>query len=173
MLFRYDILTCSTCEMCWYSMDKDHSLTIDWFEWRDHFLFNPLHNIEEIAQYWKHSVVRSKNWNRGFHDYKLSNSFLSVTPLLCICLCRCWTSESFWRFQTSSRRRRSSQGSCGGSWWQEPWQDRCPGQEPHRSTDSRSFCRWDAAGLGSVTFCLQTMKPSDLWCTFKGVIGGP
>ncbi|XP_026077847.1 calcium-binding mitochondrial carrier protein SCaMC-3 isoform X3 [Carassius auratus] len=39
------------------SMDKDHSLTIDWFEWRDHFLFNPLHNMEEIAQYWKHSVM--------------------------------------------------------------------------------------------------------------------
>uniref|UniRef100_A0A673HE05 Solute carrier family 25 member 23a n=1 Tax=Sinocyclocheilus rhinocerous TaxID=307959 RepID=A0A673HE05_9TELE len=39
------------------SMDKDHSMTIDWFEWRDHFLFNPLHNMEEIAQYWKHSVM--------------------------------------------------------------------------------------------------------------------
>uniref|UniRef100_A0A8C1Y080 Solute carrier family 25 member 23a n=1 Tax=Cyprinus carpio TaxID=7962 RepID=A0A8C1Y080_CYPCA len=39
------------------SMDTDHSMTIDWFEWRDHFLFNPLHNMEEIAQYWKHSVM--------------------------------------------------------------------------------------------------------------------
>uniref|UniRef100_A0A673GJM8 Calcium-binding mitochondrial carrier protein SCaMC-3-like n=1 Tax=Sinocyclocheilus rhinocerous TaxID=307959 RepID=A0A673GJM8_9TELE len=39
------------------SMDKDHSMTIDWLEWRDHFLFNPLHNMEEIAQYWKHSVM--------------------------------------------------------------------------------------------------------------------
>ncbi|KAL0202786.1 hypothetical protein M9458_000804, partial [Cirrhinus mrigala] len=38
-------------------MDKDHSMTIDWFEWRDHFLFNPLHNMEDIAQYWKHSVM--------------------------------------------------------------------------------------------------------------------
>ncbi|XP_073670408.1 mitochondrial adenyl nucleotide antiporter SLC25A23 isoform X1 [Paramisgurnus dabryanus] len=39
------------------SMDKDHSMTVDWAEWRDHFLFNPLHNMEEIAQYWKHSVM--------------------------------------------------------------------------------------------------------------------
>ncbi|XP_026103625.1 calcium-binding mitochondrial carrier protein SCaMC-3-like isoform X4 [Carassius auratus] len=39
------------------SMDKDQSMTIDWFEWRDHFLFNPLLNMEEIAQYWKHSVM--------------------------------------------------------------------------------------------------------------------
>ncbi|XP_026077800.1 calcium-binding mitochondrial carrier protein SCaMC-3 isoform X2 [Carassius auratus] len=56
--FRRDsVVTCRTCEMCSHSMDKDHSLTIDWFEWRDHFLFNPLHNMEEIAQYWKHSVM--------------------------------------------------------------------------------------------------------------------
>ncbi|XP_056592941.1 mitochondrial adenyl nucleotide antiporter SLC25A23 isoform X2 [Triplophysa dalaica] len=39
------------------SMDKDRSMTIDWSEWRDHFLFNPMHNMEEIAQYWKHSVM--------------------------------------------------------------------------------------------------------------------
>ncbi|XP_039540670.1 calcium-binding mitochondrial carrier protein SCaMC-3 isoform X3 [Pimephales promelas] len=39
------------------SMDKDRSMTIDWMEWRDHFLFNPLHNMEEIAQFWKHSVM--------------------------------------------------------------------------------------------------------------------
>ncbi|XP_051994323.1 calcium-binding mitochondrial carrier protein SCaMC-3 isoform X2 [Xyrauchen texanus] len=39
------------------SMDKDRSMTIDWVEWRDHFLFNPLDNMEEIAQYWKHSVM--------------------------------------------------------------------------------------------------------------------
>ncbi|XP_030634754.1 calcium-binding mitochondrial carrier protein SCaMC-3 [Chanos chanos] len=39
------------------SMDRDGTMTIDWLEWRDHFLFNPLHNMEDIAQYWKHSVM--------------------------------------------------------------------------------------------------------------------
>ncbi|XP_062874815.1 calcium-binding mitochondrial carrier protein SCaMC-3b [Trichomycterus rosablanca] len=39
------------------SMDRDGTMTIDWTEWRDHFLFNPFHNMEEIAHYWKHSLM--------------------------------------------------------------------------------------------------------------------
>ncbi|XP_076845432.1 mitochondrial adenyl nucleotide antiporter SLC25A23 isoform X2 [Brachyhypopomus gauderio] len=39
------------------SMDKDGTMTIDWVEWRDHFLFNPLHSMEDIALYWKRSVI--------------------------------------------------------------------------------------------------------------------
>ncbi|XP_053549760.1 calcium-binding mitochondrial carrier protein SCaMC-1 [Bombina bombina] len=39
------------------SMDADGTLTVDWNEWRDHFLFNPADNIEEIIRYWKHSTV--------------------------------------------------------------------------------------------------------------------
>lgn len=38
-------------------MDKDGSMTIDWHEWRDHFQFNPLHNMEDVARYWKHSII--------------------------------------------------------------------------------------------------------------------
>ncbi|XP_028567784.2 mitochondrial adenyl nucleotide antiporter SLC25A23 isoform X1 [Podarcis muralis] len=40
-----------------HSIDKDGTMTIDWHEWRDHFLLNPLENMEEIVYYWKHSTV--------------------------------------------------------------------------------------------------------------------
>ncbi|XP_074791564.1 mitochondrial adenyl nucleotide antiporter SLC25A23 isoform X3 [Natator depressus] len=39
------------------SMDKDGTMTIDWHEWRDHFILNPLENMEEVVHYWKHSMV--------------------------------------------------------------------------------------------------------------------
>lgn len=34
-------------------------MTVDWNEWREHFLFNPATNLQEIVRYWKHSTVRS------------------------------------------------------------------------------------------------------------------
>ncbi|XP_056426224.1 mitochondrial adenyl nucleotide antiporter SLC25A23-like isoform X2 [Hyla sarda] len=40
-----------------HSMDRDGTLTIDWLEWRDHFLLNPLHNMEDVVTYWKHSSM--------------------------------------------------------------------------------------------------------------------
>ncbi|XP_042304828.1 calcium-binding mitochondrial carrier protein SCaMC-3 isoform X2 [Sceloporus undulatus] len=40
-----------------HSIDKDGTMTIDWHEWRDHFILNPLENMEEIVHYWKHSTV--------------------------------------------------------------------------------------------------------------------
>ena len=30
---------------------------MDWNEWRDYFLFNPVTDIEEIIRFWKHSTV--------------------------------------------------------------------------------------------------------------------
>ncbi|XP_061686681.1 mitochondrial adenyl nucleotide antiporter SLC25A24 isoform X1 [Syngnathoides biaculeatus] len=39
------------------SIDKDGTMTINWIEWRDYFLFNPLTNMEEVARYWKRSMM--------------------------------------------------------------------------------------------------------------------
>ncbi|XP_074894920.1 mitochondrial adenyl nucleotide antiporter SLC25A24 isoform X2 [Buteo buteo] len=39
------------------SIDADGTMTVDWNEWRDHFMFNPATDIEEIIRYWKHSTV--------------------------------------------------------------------------------------------------------------------
>lgn len=45
--------------MSFTRIDKDGTMTIDWNEWRDHFLFNPLSTVEEVARYWKRSLVRA------------------------------------------------------------------------------------------------------------------
>ncbi|XP_035032859.2 calcium-binding mitochondrial carrier protein SCaMC-1 [Hippoglossus stenolepis] len=39
------------------SIDVDGTMTLDWNEWREHFLFNPATNLQEIVRYWKHSTV--------------------------------------------------------------------------------------------------------------------
>lgn len=39
------------------SIDVDGTMTVDWSEWREHFLFNPATNLQEIIRYWKHSTV--------------------------------------------------------------------------------------------------------------------
>ncbi|XP_077580833.1 mitochondrial adenyl nucleotide antiporter SLC25A24-like isoform X2 [Stigmatopora nigra] len=39
------------------SMDIDGTMVVDWNEWREHFLFHPAHNLQEIIRYWKHSSV--------------------------------------------------------------------------------------------------------------------
>uniref|UniRef100_A0A3B1KE33 EF-hand domain-containing protein n=1 Tax=Astyanax mexicanus TaxID=7994 RepID=A0A3B1KE33_ASTMX len=39
------------------SIDVDGTMTVDWNEWREHFLFNPATDLEEIIRYWKHSSV--------------------------------------------------------------------------------------------------------------------
>ncbi|XP_042339824.1 calcium-binding mitochondrial carrier protein SCaMC-1 [Plectropomus leopardus] len=39
------------------SIDVDGTMTLDWNEWREHFLFNPAPNLQEIIRYWKHSTV--------------------------------------------------------------------------------------------------------------------
>ncbi|XP_078524567.1 mitochondrial adenyl nucleotide antiporter SLC25A24 [Lissotriton helveticus] len=39
------------------SMDADGTMSVDWNEWRNHFLFNTATDIQEIIRYWKHSTV--------------------------------------------------------------------------------------------------------------------
>ncbi|KAJ8376157.1 hypothetical protein SKAU_G00067370 [Synaphobranchus kaupii] len=39
------------------SIDVNGTMTVDWNEWRQHFLFNPATNLQEIIRYWKHSTV--------------------------------------------------------------------------------------------------------------------
>ncbi|XP_034386951.1 calcium-binding mitochondrial carrier protein SCaMC-1 [Cyclopterus lumpus] len=39
------------------SIDVDGTMTLDWNEWRQHFLFNTATNLQEIVRYWKHSTV--------------------------------------------------------------------------------------------------------------------
>lgn len=49
---------CSVCVL-FFSIDADGTMSVDWNEWRDHFMFNPATDIEEIIRYWKHSTVSS------------------------------------------------------------------------------------------------------------------
>ncbi|XP_069497973.1 mitochondrial adenyl nucleotide antiporter SLC25A24 [Ambystoma mexicanum] len=39
------------------SMDADGTMSVDWHEWRNHFLFNTATDIQEIIRFWKHSTV--------------------------------------------------------------------------------------------------------------------
>ncbi|XP_004689769.1 PREDICTED: calcium-binding mitochondrial carrier protein SCaMC-1 [Condylura cristata] len=43
-------------ELILQSIDADGTMTVDWDEWRDYFLFNPATDIEGIIYFWKHST---------------------------------------------------------------------------------------------------------------------
>ncbi|XP_074238596.1 mitochondrial adenyl nucleotide antiporter SLC25A24-like [Saimiri boliviensis] len=38
------------------SIDAGGTMTVDWNEWGDDYLFNPITDIEEIIRFWKHST---------------------------------------------------------------------------------------------------------------------
>ncbi|XP_014842128.1 PREDICTED: calcium-binding mitochondrial carrier protein SCaMC-3-like isoform X1 [Poecilia mexicana] len=39
------------------SMDRDGTMTINWSEWRDYFLFKHLSDMEDVARFWKRSMI--------------------------------------------------------------------------------------------------------------------
>ncbi|CAB1323957.1 unnamed protein product [Coregonus sp. 'balchen'] len=39
------------------TIDVDGTMTVDWNEWREHFLFNTATNLQDIIRYWKHSTT--------------------------------------------------------------------------------------------------------------------
>ncbi|XP_075396387.1 mitochondrial adenyl nucleotide antiporter SLC25A24-like [Tenrec ecaudatus] len=39
------------------SIDLDGNLTVDWYEWRNYFLFNPATDIDDIIRFWKRSTI--------------------------------------------------------------------------------------------------------------------
>ncbi|XP_013003761.1 mitochondrial adenyl nucleotide antiporter SLC25A23 isoform X1 [Cavia porcellus] len=50
-------ITLEQVEKILHSMDRDGTMTIDWQEWRDHFLLHTLENVEDVLYFWKHSTV--------------------------------------------------------------------------------------------------------------------
>lgn len=81
--------------LCWSCrMDKDGTMTIDWNEWRDHFLFIPLASLEDVARYWKRSMVTwtlnrvnvierwsfVSNMPTGKKKHYLDHTYWSLTP---------------------------------------------------------------------------------------------
>ncbi|XP_077573903.1 mitochondrial adenyl nucleotide antiporter SLC25A24 [Stigmatopora nigra] len=39
------------------SIDGNGTMTVDWNEWREHFLLTTATNLEEVVRYWKHTTV--------------------------------------------------------------------------------------------------------------------
>lgn len=68
------------------SIDMDGTMTLDWNEWREHFLFNPATNLQEIIRYWKHSTVRPKtlvsNWRADYSGMTCSEKEKSSLLML-------------------------------------------------------------------------------------------
>lgn len=50
--------------LCFPSMDKNGTMTVEWSEWRDYHLLHPADNIPEILLYWKRSTVRRRQAGR-------------------------------------------------------------------------------------------------------------
>lgn len=57
-------ITEKPAELILQSIDSDGTMTVDWDEWRDYFLLNPVTDIEDIIRFWKRSTGtdRGASW---------------------------------------------------------------------------------------------------------------
>ncbi|EHH62799.1 hypothetical protein EGM_19393, partial [Macaca fascicularis] len=61
-------ITLEQAEKILHSMDRDGTMTIDWQEWRDHFLLHSLENVEDVLYFWKHSTLPSAGFSAWIKD---------------------------------------------------------------------------------------------------------
>ena len=60
-------------------MDKDGTLKVDWYEWRDHLLLHPSADIHDILHYWRHSNVSQFGAEIGVKNCAKSGITCDVT----------------------------------------------------------------------------------------------
>ena len=82
----------SACLCIFPSMDRDGTMSIDWNQWRDNFLFNHFQNLEEIAHFWTHSYVRQPHLytktlcKKKYMSLRLRIWLVCQAPRLTVCL---------------------------------------------------------------------------------------
>lgn len=88
-------------------------MTIDWQEWRDHFLLHSLENVEDVLYFWKHSTVSQGPPAREPEGLcQDSTSVLSIWGSVNEALYLCtWGLRSLWTPQISALL--SSQSTLG------------------------------------------------------------
>ncbi|XP_011526578.1 mitochondrial adenyl nucleotide antiporter SLC25A23 isoform X3 [Homo sapiens] len=64
-----------------HSMDRDGTMTIDWQEWRDHFLLHSLENVEDVLYFWKHSTLSSAGFSAWIKDSTAEQNRSKTTVL--------------------------------------------------------------------------------------------
>ena len=65
-------------------MDKDKTLQINWNEWREFLLLQPISGIHDLVHYWRHATVSSANYSRLCLTYNVKcPQYFVVAVLSC------------------------------------------------------------------------------------------